>query len=183
MRLLQNAGLRVRGIDVNPDMVNANRAAGLDCLTTEEFADSDDRFDLIIASHVIEHFRPADLLSFLDWHLDRLDTGGHLIITTPLLSRYFYDDFDHVRPYQPVGIGMVFGGGGAQVQYYARNRLALRDIWFRRGPFRLVYNAGLYVDGYSRLPGRINRILAILFKLTRRIVGRTDGWMGLYQKV
>ena len=56
----------------------------------------------------------------MDGYLDRLKVGGHLVIATPLMSNNFYDDFDHVRPYQSLGILMVFGGGAAQVQYYAR---------------------------------------------------------------
>jgi len=60
-------------------------------------------------SHIIEHFAPHDLLPFIDSYLHRLQPGGRLIICTPLLTKNFYNDFDHVKPYQPVGIGMVFG--------------------------------------------------------------------------
>jgi predicted SAM-dependent methyltransferase len=59
-------------------------------------------------SHVIEHFSPKDLIPFLDDYLDRLKVGGRLVIAIPLLTPYFYDDFDHVKPYHPMGILMVF---------------------------------------------------------------------------
>ena len=77
---------------------------------------------------------------------------------------------------------MVFGGSGAQVQYYARNRLELRDVWFRRGPHRLRFHRGLYVRTSLRLPHLANLALAVAFRLTLGLFGRTDGWMGLYRK-
>ena len=54
-------------------------------------------------SHVIEHFAPSDLLVFMDGYIDLLRPGGHLIIATPLMSPYFYDDFDHIKPLSTSG--------------------------------------------------------------------------------
>jgi hypothetical protein len=88
----------------------------------------------------------------MDTYLDRLKTGGHVIIATPLMSSSFYDDFDHIKPYQPLGINMVFNGRGEQVKYYSRHVLELLDIWFRRSPFTFKYHPGLYVRGHWRSP-------------------------------
>jgi len=182
-------GLRARGIDavgveINPDIVRSVVSSGLPCKTVEEFGRETTTFDVLLMSHVIEHFAPRDLLGFLDGYLDRLKLGGHLVIATPLMSNNFYDDFDHVRPYQPLGLLMVFGSTGAQVQYYARNCLELRDIWFRRGPWRLNNSRLRFATGRLRhLAQIIDVALVLLFRASFGLFGRTDGWVGLFRKI
>jgi hypothetical protein len=119
----------------------------------------------------------------MDVYLDRLKPGGRLVIATPLMSEYFYDDFDHIRPYQPVGIQMVFGERAAQVQYYSRNKLALRDLWFRRSPKRISHARARY------LPTRtywalfaLDLLASAAFLLSGRLFGTTNGWVGVFEK-
>jgi SAM-dependent methyltransferase len=183
LRLLVEQGWDAVGVDISPDIVKATRQAGLKCLTVEEFSDSKEQFDVVLMAHVIEHFGPGELLTFMDTYLDRLKPGGRLIIATPLMSDYFYDDFDHVRPYQPSGIQMVFGDGSAQVQYGARNSLVLRDIWFRRSPLRISHSRLRYV----RSPWRfvlfaLDAISAMVFLISARSIGKTNGWVGVFEK-
>jgi hypothetical protein len=47
------------------------------------------------------------------YYLDRINPGRHLIIATPIMMKYPYQDFDHIRPYDLLGIEMVFGATGA----------------------------------------------------------------------
>ncbi len=183
LRLMAAAGWDATGVEINPEIVEVNRKAGMRCWTTAEFGRSTELFDVILMSHVIEHFSPVDLLGFMDDYLDHLKPGGRLIVATPLLSEYFYDDFDHVKPYQPTGILMVFGDGAAQVQYYARNRLALRDIWFRRSPLRISHSRSRYI----RSPWRFivvasDFIAAFAYLISARVIGRTNGWVGVFEK-
>jgi SAM-dependent methyltransferase len=183
LRLLRDAGFVVLGVEVNERIVRANRDAGLNCMTTDEFARTSDTFDLLLMSHVIEHFAPASLVSFMDGYLDRLKPGGALIIATPLLGPFFYDDFDHVKPYHPIGLLMVFGEGEAQVQYYARNRLALEDVWIRRSPLRLGHGRGRYVGRWRARARQVGDFGgALLFRATGGLVGTADGWVGLFRK-
>jgi SAM-dependent methyltransferase len=181
---MQKAGLDATGVDVNPEIVAANRKAGLRCVGADEFAQTGDTYDVLLMAHVIEHFAPRELLQFMDGYLDRLRPGGTLVIATPLMSDYFYDDFDHVRPYQVAGIQMVFGQGGAQVQYYSRNKLELRDLWFRRSPIWISHSRGRY------FPGTLAPVLAVLdilaglaFLVSGRLVGKANGWVGVFEKV
>ena len=183
LRALRAAGIAAIGVEINPAIVAANRRDGLDCIGVDEFERADGMFEVILMAHVIEHFAPADLLAFIDRYLDRLTVGGRLVIATPLMSKYFYDDFDHVKPYQPAGLMMVFGAGSAQVQYYARNRLKLVDLRFRRAPLRISYARSRYV----RTPARYALMAAdfvcgAAFFLTAGIIGRTDGWIGVFEK-
>ena len=184
LRALRDAGLEATGVEINPTIVATNRRADLICVTEDEFKRTTGEFDIVLMSHVIEHFAPRDLMVFMDAYLDRLKPGGTLVIATPLMSKYFYDDFDHVKPYQPAGLMMVFGAGSAQVQYYARNRLKLVDLRFRRAPLRISYARSRYV----RTPARFALMAADLacgaaFFLTAGIVGSTDGWIGVFEKL
>lgn len=180
--LMRDLGIDVQGVEANREIVRANRDAGLPCLTVEEFENSTEQYDLILMSHIIEHFQPDDLLKFVDTYLDRLNLGGYLIVLTPLYSKYFYKDFDHIKPYHPTGFSMVFGTGNAQVQYYSRNKLELVDIWFRKGPFKRIYARDLYLSKSAPFSTFINILLAILFKASFGLFGQLDGWMGKYKK-
>lgn len=183
-KLLSASGFDVVGVDVNETIVNANRAAGLRCMTVAEFLCSNETFDLVLMSHVIEHFAPADLVSFIDGYLDCLRPGGHLLIATPLFSNNFFDDFDHVRPYQPIGLLMVFGRDRAQVQYYARNKIELRDLWFRRSPWRGNFVRARYLASpLTRLLQFAEFASSIIFRMSFGLFGRTDGWVGLFRKL
>ncbi|GEM_PF-882761 len=184
---LQEAGYDVLGVDVNPQLIAANRAKGLNCLTVEEFEGYGEQFDLLLMSHIIEHFPPGELKEFMDSYLERLKMGGYLIIATPLLSDLFYEDFDHIKPYYPQGILMVFGDRyDDQVQYTSHHKLRLQDLWIRRRPYIPQFHKGRYM---SRGTGQ-NKVflvwvvaLILLYRLSFRFIGQTDGWVGVFQKV
>ncbi len=184
LRMLSRSGFDVTGVDANPELVRANREAGLRCVTVDEWGGTREVYDIILMSHVIEHFAPSALVPFMDGYLDRLKVGGALVIATPILTRFFYDDFDHVRPYNPLGFLMVFGEGQAQVQYYARNKLRLEDIWIRRGYWRFSHRRAKYVHSpTTRLLQLLEFCSAIVFRVSAGLIGQADGWVGLFRKV
>jgi SAM-dependent methyltransferase len=185
LRSMIDAGFRPLGVDINPGIVAANRANGLDCVVAGDLAADAEPFDVLLMSHVIEHFAPGELKEFIDSHLDRLRVGGHLIIATPMMTRHFYDDFDHVKPYHAEGIGMVFGDEqNAQTQYYSRNKLALRDIWFRTGYYKLRFTRLRYSP--SPLAVRTLQLLdfssALAWRLSFRKIGFLSGWVGVFER-
>lgn len=184
LRPLAERGHNVLGVDANPAIVSANKAAGLPCVLYSELRASPILYDLLIMSHIIEHFEPRELLSFIDSYLDKLKRGGHLMIATPLLTPYFYDNFDHVRPYQPSGITMVFGDeSNAQIEYYSRNKLVLQNLWYRRGYYRFNYVKSKHIRSpVSYLIGLLELGSAGLTYLTRGRVGKLDGWIGVFKK-
>ena len=184
LRILNGLGFDVTGVDVNREIVRTNREAGLRCLTTDEFSQSNESYDVILMSHVIEHFTPKDLVPFLDGYLERLKVGGRLIIATPLVTRFFYDDFDHVKPYHPMGLLMVFGEEHAQVQYYSRNKLRLEDVWIRRGHWRFAHRRSRYMNSpATRLLQVAEFASALAFRLSAGLIGQADGWVGMFRKV
>lgn len=184
LSLLSNGGFKnVTGVEKNPHIVDEVRRQGHACLGLDEFAASSRQYDLILMSHVIEHFDPHALLGFVDGYLDRLAPGGHLVIATPLLGDCFYDDFDHVKPYLPTGILNVFGKAHAQVQFYSRNHLEILDLWFRRGFHKFVHFKAAYVKTPLTLCVRLlNLGSAIVFRLSLGMIGKVDGWVGVFRK-
>jgi SAM-dependent methyltransferase len=183
LRLLRERGIDALGVDVNAEIVEAVRADGLRAMTPDEFFASDIRPRVMLMSHVIEHLPPRELVAFLDRWLDRLEPNGELIIVTPLMSPHFYDDFDHVKPYHPEGLRMVFGGDAAQVQYWSRHRLDMVDLVFRRSPWRATLSRSIYFGGPRAWPLHLaNALAAMLFRLTFGLVGRKTGWIGRFRK-
>lgn len=190
--LLSAGYANTTGVEINTEIVKHNKERGLPCVTVDELDRSEDKYDIILMSHVIEHFAPSDLIIFMDDYLDRLVPGGHLVIATPLMSSYFYDDFDHVKPYQPAGISAVFGVSKAQVQYYSRNKLILKDLWFRKSYYRISFVRSKYINTpqnkYTNMLAALLFPLSTLlsgfvFFLSNRFLSKTDGWVGVFQKV
>lgn len=182
---LQAAGYNALGVEINPQLVEANKKNGLNCITVEEFSANSELFDMMLMSHIIEHFPPNDLKDFMDSYLDRLKIGGYLIIATPLMSGSFYDDFDHVKPYNPQGIMMVFVENyDNQVQYFSRNKLQLKDIWFRRRHYPPQFARGRYVRNSTTKFWQMIEFLSILAnRASFGAIGKTDGWIGVFKKV
>ena len=175
-------GHRVVGVDVSAAMLAEARLAGLEALSTTEFAESNASYDVLILSHLIEHFAPQDLHPFLTGLFARLRSGAYIIVATPLMSPWFYDDFDHIRPYHPQGLLMAFAGGRSeQVQYSSPYRLELKDIHFRRSPLKFQFARRLYTDRGLRWPRPANWLLIAAFHSSFHVIGTTDGWMGLFQ--
>ncbi len=183
LALLHAAGFEATGVEINPKIVASVRKAGLRCLSLDELNRSDDQYDVLLMAHIIEHFSPDDLLRFMDAYLDRLKPGGRLVIATPLMTEYFYDDFDHIRPYQPSGIQMVFGEGTPQVQYSSRNKLTLQELWFRRSPKRISYARARYLPtrgSWALLA--LDFLASAAFLLSARLFGTVNGWVGVFEK-
>ena len=77
------------GVDVNSEIAAANIAAGLPSLTVEAAEKQYASYDVLLCSHIVEHFAPNDLLTFLNQWLDRLPRGGHLAILTRTFNPLF----------------------------------------------------------------------------------------------
>ncbi len=90
-------------IDGNPDSVARlkERFPNAQEVLLPELPFSDAFFDMIHASHIVEHLPPEVLYRFLQ-EADRcLKPGGYLVVSAPLLNDRFYNDLSHLRPYTP----------------------------------------------------------------------------------
>lgn len=59
----------------------------------------DSFFDVIHASHVVEHMLPEGVHSFMKECLRCCKEHGYVIISAPLLTNAFYSNLSHIRPY------------------------------------------------------------------------------------
>ncbi|MDZ8051990.1 MAG: class I SAM-dependent methyltransferase [Aulosira sp. ZfuVER01] len=186
MNALISAGYKVLGVDINPQIIATNQKQGLNCVTVEEFLKNHntEQFDIILMSHIIEHFHPSELKDFMDNYLDKLKMGGYLIIATPLLTDYFYDDFDHIKPYSPLSIIKVFGEIATQVQYYSRNKLRLTDLKFRRRHYQSTLKKEIYIRSWATRLHQIGEFISTLLCLIScGWLGKKDGWVGIFRKI
>ena len=184
MRLLGRLGFRnLTGVEKNLATGMVARANGLDVrpVGALDSKAKNEKFDLLVFSHIIEHFSYEDLLRFLESYFAMAQDGARVLIVTPLMSSFFYDDLDHVRPYPPSGIDAVFSRRQAQVQYRSRYQLELNNLYFRRMPFRFVrYSRSDYLGRRDYPAIAVNILAALVFRASFHVVGRTTGWAGVY---
>ncbi|TIH19928.1 class I SAM-dependent methyltransferase [Marinifilum sp. JC120] len=173
----------ILGVEKNEFQVRECCKRGLNVVTLDEFSEnhSADKFDFIILSHIIEHFDFAGLVEFIDGYLAHLKPGGLLLIATPMLHPHFWLDLDHQKPYYPQGIKNFYSGADEQVGFTSKYRLKLKDIRFRKSPFRVKNDRNLLLKK-NDLPMLVfNMISAALFKISFSILGYKSGWIGLYK--
>lgn len=184
LKALSLVGIEATGVEINKAIVDSCRADGLNCIQADEFhASPQNYWDIILMVHIIEHFSPSECFAFIERYLDYLKVGGILIIATPVLTDYFYEDFDHIKPYLPLGITMVFGDNGAQVQFVSRNKLALLDLWYKKYFYRTTNAKSIYFEDSSFYLKIIKNIYKLLFFVSFGFLGKTDGWVGVFKKI
>jgi 2-polyprenyl-3-methyl-5-hydroxy-6-metoxy-1,4-benzoquinol methylase len=185
LRILKEQGYDVTGIDVNRDSVNYNLSQNLKCLHVSELKQIGDlKFDILLMSHIIEHFEPAPLLSFIESYLPYLSSNGHLIVCTPLFSSHFYNDFDHIKPYQPYGFNQIFNTPDGQIQFKSKYQLVLEDLHYRVYPFRITHARGLYIKSWTTpLIKFFNNLMGIICILSGRVIAKKDGWIGMFKRI
>lgn len=118
-------------LDGNPDTVELLRSKGFQAThyrVPERLPLEDASVALLHCSHLVEHLTPEDLYQLMkEW--DRvIASGGHLVISTPLLSENFYNDMSHLKPYPwPVFENYLGVQGGGQ----RSRRVDVRGQWQR----------------------------------------------------
>lgn len=189
LKWLRELGINATGVDINYAHVQAVRSEGMKAVSVKEFESSNDVFDGMLMSHIIEHFQPPELLSFMDRHLDRLKVGGYLVIATPMSWVHFFENFDHVRPYPASSILQVFRNDSTQVQFHGRNKIQIVDLAIRRSPYAISTTDLTYAKMHP--PGSMwamrYRLVPAIAKRIYRLSGgvwggMTTGWAGVFQK-
>jgi SAM-dependent methyltransferase len=181
MELLNGMGFtNFTGVDISPEMVECNLDKGFNCHLASEFEFSENKWDLLLMFHIVEHFEYRDLASFIELYCSTLSEGGSLIISTPLLTQSFYNDFDHIKPYNPAGILMVYDDVPRQVQIKGGLTLKLVDLCFFKLPFRVQWHPTFYLSDEARWPHWINRLGRLFFVLSKGRFGYKAGWMGKF---
>ena len=122
LELLREAGVRASGIDINREMVEQCRAAGLeaqeaDALTYLSARESQSLGGLF-AAQVVEHLTPDYLLRFLEAAYHTLRPGAPIVLETinPACWSAFFDaylrDITHVQPLHPETLSYLLTATG-----------------------------------------------------------------------
>lgn len=183
LNFLRENKINASGVDVSAIMVASCVDKGFSCYTVDDFSGVDKKWDAILLMHIIEHMPPQECFKFIDSYLDLLNPGGILIIATPLLTDYFFEDFDHIKPYLPSGIQMVFGEHEAQVQFRSRNKLQLIELKYKKYFYRLVNYRFVYLPKFRWLNPLFFCASALIFKMSYGFLGKKDGWIGVFKKI
>lgn len=122
LALLADHGITARGVDLNPEMVEASRARGLDVRHGDALGHLRDLEDAslggIFGAQVAEHLEPWYLEQLVETALHKIRPGGLLVLETinPTCWAAFFDsylrDLTHVRALHPETLQFVVRAGG-----------------------------------------------------------------------
>lgn len=175
--IIRAANIDYWGVDSNPQTVAANRSAGRNVIETSALQGLPAAVDIVLFSHVIEHLDYMALLSFLNTYLPRLRPGGHVIILTPLIHAGFYDDFDHVKPYNPAALRQIFCRSSIQTQAFTIPGMYRElGLWLKRDPLFFTHRSGRWTH-------LIGVPAALSCALSFGLVGRLTGYGMVLQRV
>ena len=121
---LRDRGIRAHGLDINHEMIETCRAAGLEALEGNALAHLESLPDAslggLIAVQVVEHFQPAYLMTFLDVAYHKLKPGATIVLETLNPSCWFaffeayIRDITHAWPLHPETLKFLVVASGFQ---------------------------------------------------------------------
>jgi SAM-dependent methyltransferase len=152
---LRDRGWRVTGVEISPSAEYARRERGLDVrsLPLEKNQFPPDQFDLILASHLIEHLNEPAAFVREVWRI--LRPGGCFLVTTPNItgfqarlfgSRWRSAIFDHLYLFSVRTLKALLTGPGFVIEgVYTWGGLAAgaAPAWLKKIADRVVKPLGL----------------------------------------
>jgi SAM-dependent methyltransferase len=166
--LVSAAGLSWTGTDLNPATVLLHRERRRNAYLPEDLPPG--TFDVLLFSHVIEHMDADALTAFLARYLSRLRPGGIAVFLTPLMHPGFYDDFDHVKPYNPAALRQLLCRNTAQLRPVPEAGVFEElELWLKRDPLFHSHRHGLWLH-------LINLPATLACVLSGGLIGRLTGY-------
>lgn len=103
---ISNDPNKIIGIDINSQSIRQCRGKRYKAVigSVIELPFKSGSFDGVHCAHLIEHFNIFDVYKVITEASRVLKVGGLLIIRTPMLTKYFYDEPSHIRPYPPSNV-------------------------------------------------------------------------------
>ncbi|MDP8220549.1 MAG: hypothetical protein P9X26_04340 [Candidatus Stygibacter frigidus] len=129
----------------------------------------------MMGSHLIEHLYPEEAWELLNQMNRILKPGDIICLRAPLMSRHFYNDLTHIRPYPPQSILEYLGGNWQedhpQTYQVLKGEYKVLKIKWRRLPLLsgIIHNAFLI------------RVLEVFARLGFRSFNRS-GYLMILQK-
>ncbi len=132
LQLLRDRGIGARGVDINREMVETCRRAGLDAVEGDALTYLESLPEAsvggVFAAQVVEHLEPDCLIRLLDLAFTRLRPGSRIVLETvnPACWAAFFEsyirDLTHVRPVHPDTLTYLLQATGfqqAEIRYSA----------------------------------------------------------------
>lgn len=129
---LRSAGVGARGVDANAEMAAIARDRGLDAVHGDllEFLEGAENESLggVIATQVIEHLEPSQLLRLIDTASRKLRRGAPIVLESINVACWlaffgsYLRDFTHVRPVHPETLQYLLRASGferVEIRYSA----------------------------------------------------------------
>lgn len=142
---------RIVGIDANRDTVKECKKKSLQVFHAKatEIPFTDESFDGIHCAHVIEHLYPNEAHAMLLEVGRVLKKGGIFVLSTPLLWEGFYNDFTHIKPYNPESIIRYLCQEGKQKTYSSiPYQFSIVQLYWRYRPLPLKGKIGYLIANY-----------------------------------
>src|SRR5919197_1059553 len=165
--LLREAGVEVRGVDADADMVAFARGEGLPVEQADLLAylegTADGSLGGVFAGQVVEHLPPPALVHLLELATAKLRSGGLFVAETinplsPLALRYYFSDLTHAQPLVPETLELLAQQAGfreTELRYLNPPAERLREI---------ELPSGEELDGAREaLAGNVRRLNEVLF--------------------
>lgn len=142
---------RIVGVDSNKKSISICKKKKLKALhgSVTKLPFRDNTFDGIHCSHVIEHLMPKEAHMMLLEVSRVLKKGGIFVISTPIFWEGFYDDFTHLKPYNPESILRYLVNNGQQktlgdIKY----KFQKVDLYWRYRPLSIPGKIGYLLSNY-----------------------------------
>lgn len=170
--IASEAGWEVKGVEPDPKALEVARARDLDvvCGSLEEIVDSQELFDVITMSHVIEHVH--DPVGFVKLAYKCLKPGGILYIDTPNIESLGVKRFGknwrgieaprHLVIFSESGLSSVLNEVGFRKLHFVSRWEVRANIWLKS------YRMELGKSPYHRSPKRLPLMDSVRCLLPRR---------------
>lgn len=164
------------GVDINENIVKWNSDDGRKVTHIDENKHKNKKYDIILMSHIIEHLEPKEVVGFIEEYAAILNYNGCFIFLTPLMHKGFYDDYDHVKPYNPAALRQLFCKKTKQIQTNGiSGNYVEESFWIKKDPLW---------HSYSEKPWHhlISAPLDVLCGLTCGLIGKVTGYIIVFRK-
>lgn len=142
---------RIIGLDANKKNIAVCKEKGFKAVLgfVTKIPFTDENFDGIHASHIIEHLFPEEAHKMLFEAGRVLKKNGVFVLSTPILWQGFYNDLSHIRPYNPESILRYLCHSGAVKTFQdLQFRFELVDFYWRFRPVLTFGKIGYFLGNW-----------------------------------
>lgn len=142
---------KIIGIDSNKKSIQICRKNKLNVVLGEatKLPFANNFFDGVHCCHVIEHMYPSQAHKMLSEVSRVLKKNGIFLLSTPILWHGFYNDFTHIKPYNPESlIRYLCVEGKEKTLGEVGGRFELLDLYWRYRPVPMPTKAGRIISSF-----------------------------------